>query len=99
MNVHLHIDELVLHGFAPGDRLRIADAVQVELARLFTDGGVPPALTSGVAVDRMNAGAFHTAIGARPEATGAGIAQAVYGTMANVRPAQAATSEPTRGRA
>jgi hypothetical protein len=81
MNVHLHIDELVLHGFAAGDRARIADALQAQLTRLVADRGVPPALTSDAAVGRMNAGSFQTAPGARPETTGAQIAQAVYGAM------------------
>ena len=82
MSLRLHIDELVLHGFAPGDRARIADALQVELAQLFTHGGVPPALASGGAVERINAGTFHTAGTARAETTGAQIAHAVYGTLA-----------------
>jgi hypothetical protein len=82
MNLRVHIDKLVLHGFAPGDRARIADALQGELGRLLTDGGVPPALTSGGAVERINAGAFHTAAAARPETTGAQIARAVHGTLA-----------------
>jgi hypothetical protein len=28
MNINLHIDELVLHGFASTERYRIADAVE-----------------------------------------------------------------------
>jgi hypothetical protein len=82
MNLRLHIDELVLHGFAPGDRARIADAVQLELVRLFTDGGVPRGLGSGGAVERLAAGAFPTVAAARAETTGAQIAQAVYGRLA-----------------
>ena len=81
MNLHLHIDELALNGFAPGDRARIADALQSELTRLITENGVPQALANGGAFDRMNAGAFHMATSARPEATGARIAQAVYGRL------------------
>ena len=34
----------MLHGFAPGDRYRIGDAVERELARLFAEQGVPPSL-------------------------------------------------------
>ena len=36
-NLNLHIEELVLHGFAPGDRYRIGEAVQQELTRLFAE--------------------------------------------------------------
>ena len=96
MNLRVHIGELVLHGFPPGDRARIADAVQAELARLFTEGGVPAALTTGGAVERIDAGGFHTAAAvapastgslqtanaARTETTGAQIAQTVYGRLA-----------------
>ena len=81
MNIHLHIEELVLHGFAPGDRARIGDAMQRELARLFADAGVPPALANGGAVERLNAGTFEAGTTTRPETTGARVAQAVYGGL------------------
>jgi hypothetical protein len=34
-SINLHIEELVLHGFAPGDRHRISEAVEQELTRLI----------------------------------------------------------------
>lgn len=41
LNVHptieLHVEELVLHGFAGGDRYTISDAVERELAFLLTN--------------------------------------------------------------
>ena len=43
-NVELHIEELVLRGFAPGDRYRIGEAVERELAHLFSEQGTPPSL-------------------------------------------------------
>jgi hypothetical protein len=78
MNLHVHIEELVLRGFAPGDRARIGEAVRVELGRLFRESGVPPALAAGGAADRLRAGAFDTGTTARPESTGGQIAAAVY---------------------
>jgi hypothetical protein len=78
MNLRVHIDELVLHGFAPGDRARIGDAVQSELARLFRETGVPPGLSDGGGADRLTAGSFHASASARPETTGGQIAAAVY---------------------
>ena len=81
MSVHVHIDELVLHGFPAGDRARIADAVQAQLAELFTRDGIPPAIASGGHVDRLNAGGFPSAAAARPETTGGQIAHAVYGAL------------------
>ena len=38
--VHLHIDELVLAGFPPGDRHRIGDAVQRALAEMIASGAL-----------------------------------------------------------
>lgn len=40
MNVELHIEQLVLHGFAPSDRYRIGAAIQQELARLLAQQGI-----------------------------------------------------------
>ena len=52
-NVELHIEELVLHGFEPGDRDQIAQAVERELARLLlAEGGLPPSVA-------QNGGLFH----------------------------------------
>jgi hypothetical protein len=78
-SVELHIEELVLHGFAPGDRHRIADAVERELARLFAEQGVPDALQSGFESPRVDAGSFQMAPDSRAETVGAEVARAIYG--------------------
>ncbi|HEY0376652.1 MAG TPA: hypothetical protein VGC87_06825 [Pyrinomonadaceae bacterium] len=80
-NVELHIEELVLHGFAPSDRYRIGEMVERELARLFAEEGVPAAFTSGLETPRLDAGAFHVAANSRAEAVGAEVARAVYGGL------------------
>lgn len=80
-SIHLHIEELVLHGFAPGDRHRIGEAVQRELARLFTEEATPPALAKSAAIDRLNGGTFQMTSAPRPEATGAQVARAVFGGL------------------
>jgi len=77
--VKVHIDELVLHGFAPGDRHRIAQAVESELARLLREGA--PLASVPFAVTRIDAGAFHTKVGSRPHTAGTQIAQAVYRSL------------------
>jgi hypothetical protein len=81
VNIRLHIDELVLHGFTPGDRYRIAEAVQGELSRMFLERGVPSALANGGNVGRVNAGSFSAGVAAKPETTGGQIAEAVYGGL------------------
>ncbi len=79
--VELHIEELVLHGFAAADRYRIGETAERELARLFAEEGVPAALTSGLDVQHLDAGTFHVAAHSKAEAVGAEVARAVYGGL------------------
>jgi hypothetical protein len=73
-NIEVHIDELVLHGFAPADRRGIGDALEAELGRLLAARGLAvPAADVGVA--RIDAGAVDRGGG------GAAIAGAVYGAL------------------
>jgi len=79
MNVELHIEELVLHGFAPCDRYRIAEAVERELARWLAEQGVPHLLSNNVDLVGIDAGAFDVRPNAKSEMVGAQVAQAIYG--------------------
>lgn len=78
-NVELHIEEVVLHGFLPGDRYRIGDALEHELSRLFTEQGMP--LVHGGYIGRLDGGAFEVKPDSTPEATGASVAGAVYRSL------------------
>ncbi|HLZ34043.1 MAG TPA: hypothetical protein VKP13_08490 [Nitrospira sp.] len=80
-SVSLHIGKLVLHGFESGDRYRIGEAMQRELARLIAMEGVPPLLARGGEIARLDGGAFKVAPGARADAIGSQIAHAVYGGL------------------
>ncbi len=80
-NIELHIEELVLHGFASGDRYRIAEAVERELAAQFAEQGVPQSLAEGGEIVNLDGGAFQVAAGSKPEVIGAQVAQAVYGRL------------------
>ncbi len=80
-NVELRIEELVLRGFAPGERYRIGEAVERELARLFDEQGVPPSLARESGIERLDGGAFEVAHGSKPETVGAQVAQAIYGGL------------------
>jgi hypothetical protein len=75
--LELHIDELVLHGFAPGDRFRIRDAVERELSRLFL-GQLPTLLANPAEIDRKTAPPIKIASSARPEVIGRRVAQSIY---------------------
>jgi hypothetical protein len=76
--VELHIEELVLHGFAPDDRYGIGDVVERELTRLFTEQGVPPALIQNGEITRLDGGAFQVQPGSNAETTGIQLATAIY---------------------
>ena len=87
-NINLHIEELVLHGFAPGDRYTIADAVERELSHLlaqqstpFTSAGIPPIWIHDSGKLLLDAGAFNVAPESRADSIGAQIAQAVHGGL------------------
>lgn len=81
MNIELHIEELVLHGFARKDQVRIQRAVEQELSRLLTEQGIPGGLAQGGELQQLNGGSFNVRSGMRAEAVGAQVAQAIYGGM------------------
>jgi hypothetical protein len=79
--VELHIEELVLLGFAPRDRFRIADAVERELARLLESGGLS-AEARPVAMEELDGGAFRVARGAQPHSIGSRVGQSIFTALA-----------------
>lgn len=77
--VRLHVDRLVLEGFHPRDRARVAAAFQAELERLLAEGPLPEALAGGsTTLDALQAPAIHAAPGARPERVGAEAARSLH---------------------
>jgi hypothetical protein len=76
-NFEVTIDELVLTGFAPGDRFHIADAVERELARLLMEKGVPGLDGNSVAIEGLDAGKFKVG-GARAPGIGRQAAQVLH---------------------
>jgi hypothetical protein len=81
VNVELHIEELVLHGFPPDYRHRIGGAVEQEISRLFTEQGVPPSLSRGGDIPRLDAGAFQMSPELGADAVGARVARSLYEGM------------------
>jgi len=80
-DLELHIEELVLHGFAPEDRDRLGEALRQELTRLLAERGVPPSFTQRREVERLNAGVFAAAPGATPQVLGHQVARAIHGGL------------------
>lgn len=76
--IDLTIDELVLHGAAPGDEQRIAAAVRGELDRLLRESGLPSAFTAGRDLSYVDGGTHLLARNATAESVGAQVAEAVY---------------------
>jgi hypothetical protein len=77
-NIELQIEELVLHGFSPGDRYHIGQVVEHELGRMFAERGAPPSLTRSDEIPSLEGGTFKVKPGSRVEEIGAQVAQAVY---------------------
>jgi hypothetical protein len=74
-SIELHIDELRLAGFSAREGRQIGRAVERELARLIAQSGT---FGHTQAVDRLDAGRLRFPAGARPQAVGARIADAVF---------------------
>ena len=77
-NVELNIEELLLHGFPPGSRDAIAEAVRQELARRLAESGTPASFLQNRVIGKVDGGAIQVAPGAQPQAIGSQIAGALY---------------------
>ena len=80
-SVEVRIDRLVLDGVAPGDRYRVADAVQSELARLLIDQGVPADRNPAAHERQLDGGTIHIVSGMRAAGVGEQIAQAIHRSL------------------
>jgi hypothetical protein len=80
-SIELHIEKLVLHDFTRGGRYRIGEAVERELAKLFTEQGVSPSLTQRREIAYLNGGVFEATPDIKAEALGIRVAQAIYGGL------------------
>jgi len=74
--IEVHIEELMLHGFEPANRWRIADALQQELRGLLATKGVPVLWLSSP--ERIEAGTISSVSLTKPARLGAEIADATY---------------------
>lgn len=78
-NLDLHIENLILHDLPHLDQAQLSVVIQQELARLFTERGVPASLQQSHAMASVDGGAFTVPPDASVETVGSQIAQAVYG--------------------
>ena len=77
-SIQLHIEELALHGFSNGDRHRIAEALQGELAQLLADPITCASLATPRETARLDGGAFQVVANSKPEAIGVQVAQSLH---------------------
>lgn len=94
MHIELHIDELLLHGFAPAHRHRLGEAAARELAQLFTEQELPPSLARVAYIERLDGGAFEIASGSKADTLGAQVAHAVHRGITHPKEAPAERKEP-----
>jgi len=83
MNVNLHIDRLVLDGLDLDHHQRplLQAAVQAELGRLLTAGGLSNEITNAGAIPRVAGNAIEVQQQHGPRDTGRRIAASVYGAI------------------
>jgi len=81
MNINLHIERLILDGLdiAPGQRRLLQSALEAELARLLTAGGITAQLASGGALHRIAGNSIQLQQAKGPAEMGRQIAGALYG--------------------
>jgi hypothetical protein len=85
MNINLHIERLALEGVnvEPHQRTLLQDALQTELTRLLTSGGLSQGLAGGIVLPRISVPSIQLAEGNNPTRLGWQIAQSVYGGISH----------------
>lgn len=73
----LHIDSLVLKGFRHEDRQGIAEGLQQELFRLFSDPQTAQQLTANGDISRLRIGNIQVNQRAKPQQLGLQVAQGI----------------------
>lgn len=83
MSVRLHIERLVLEGIelGAGERPLLQAAMEAELGRLLTEGGIGTGLSGGGAVPSVRASGFEMGAEHDPGRLGRQIAGSVYGGL------------------
>ena len=81
-SIELHIEELVLHGFSAGDRYRIADGLQVELARLLTEQDLSLSTAFDTRLESLDAGVVRVGSESKSGLIGGLVARALFSSVA-----------------
>jgi hypothetical protein len=83
LKINVQIEQLILDGIsvAPHEHPELQAAVESELARLMSAGGLNRELAAGVALPSVNAAPMQLSSPAGPVRLGQGIARSVYGGL------------------
>lgn len=76
--VQVTIDELSLTGFPEFDHVRVGETIEVELARLLSERGIPDALTAGWTAERIQGPSIPAQAGRDANDWGGEVAAAIY---------------------
>lgn len=82
MNIEISIDQLVLHGFEPGQRMEIAAALEQSLQQAFAAQGIEQWQSAEVYM--ANAGHITLPAGARSHVIGNSIGQSVAAAIQGI---------------
>jgi hypothetical protein len=77
MNVFIQIDEIVLFGFGTHNRYRIAETVEHELIRIFTENDYSSLLTGSQETHYLDAGHFELGLRSSEKVLATYIAQSI----------------------
>jgi len=80
-SIELQIEQLVLHGFSRRDGVRIAEAVEREIANVLSARELGPAPSRAVTLDRVDAGTLRLSGSEGPAVVGSRIAERVVGQL------------------
>ncbi len=80
-DLEVHIEELMIDGASGIDAADLGPAVERELGRLFSEGGLPPSLARGGAVAQVDGGSIELPAEGGTSGLGARIAGGVYGSL------------------
>jgi len=85
MNIHLHIERLVLDGLTVDGRHAplVREALEAELTRLLTHSGLSSGLQTGGVFRRLEGDAIDRGDQKMPAQLGQQIAKSVYGSLAS----------------
>jgi hypothetical protein len=79
MTIDLHIDRLILSGFASIDREQLVVAVEQELSRLLAEDGTPAGWSVSGFAAHLDGGSFALTPDMSAESIGTQVARAIYG--------------------